>query len=53
MEEGRCAFGRYRASSRYSRRPSVHLGLDGLNLDGAWTSMTRSNGCDKPNSTKK
>jgi hypothetical protein len=52
MEPCRCAFGRDWASTRDSRRPSVHLGLDGLNLDGAWTGMTRS-GCDKPNSTKK
>ena len=40
MKQCRCAFARYRASSRYSRRPSVHLGLDRLNLDGAWTGMT-------------
>lgn len=53
MEPCRCAFGRYWASSRYSRRPSVHLGLDGLNLDGAWPGMARSSGCDKPDSTKK
>jgi hypothetical protein len=53
MERRRCAFTRDRASSRYSRCPSVHLGLDGLNLDGAWTSMTRSNGCNKSDSTKK
>jgi hypothetical protein len=53
MEQRRCAFGRYWASTRDSRRPSVHLGLDGLNLDGAWTRMTRSNGCDKSSNTKK
>jgi hypothetical protein len=53
MEQCRCAFGRYRASSGYSRRPSVHLGLDSINLGCAWSSITRRNRPNKSDSTKK
>ncbi len=53
MEECRCTFTRYRASSRYSRRPSVNLGLHDSNLGCTWTSMTDRNRRNKRNSAEK